>query len=374
MQEQEFKKLLDKYLNNSISDSEMELLEQFKEELLRLNPEPSFNSDIHKKEIGESIWSTVNMGTVKRKFTDLKSWGRYAAAAVIIGFIAASYIYLDDTASVITTNKPENAITLELEDGTIKTIDEKGNVKVLDTQGKIVGHQEGSSLKYSDSKSAKELVFNTLAVPYGRTFELQLSDGTVAHLNAGSSIKYPVHFLPGLNREVHITGEAYLEVAKDTAHPFIVNANQLHIEVWGTRFNVSAYTEDEATEVVLVEGSVSLYTESKGNDTHIYTFLKPGFKGSLDKNNNNISTSEVITDIYTSWINGNLVFRNITFNNILKKMERHYNIVIVNNNIEIKDEEFNANFGDEPIEKVLEELSANYGVEYNFTDTGIVIY
>lgn len=374
MQEQEFKKLLDKYLKGSITDEEKELLENFKRELQRQNTEPYFASDIHKKEIKESLWLNIQTGTSKEKLIKIRSWSAYAAAAVFIGFVAIGYFYLSNTPSNISNTIPENVITLQLQDGTIKVVDETRKVKVLDAQGKVVGQQEGASLKYSDSQTKQELAYNTLKVPYGKTFKLQLSDGTTVHLNAGSSIKYPIQFIKGLKRAVLITGEAYLDVAKDAKHPFIVNTNDLNIQVLGTQFNVSAYPEDETVEVVLVEGSVNLYTESEGYNTDRNIILEPGFKGSFDKNKGNIYTSEVITSIYTSWINGKLVFRNMTFKNILKKLERCYDVTIINNNhTELMNEEFNANFGDEPIEKVLEELKTNYGVKYKFLNNKIII-
>lgn len=373
MQEQEFKKLLDKYLKGSITHKEKELLERFKRELELQNTELPFSSDIHKKQIKEAIWMNVQTGISKERHRKIRRWSASAAAAVFIGLIVTGYFYLNNTTSNISNAIPENVVTLQLEDGTIKVIDDIGKVEILDTQGKVVGQQEGASLKYSDTHIKKDLVYNTLTVPYGKTFELQLSDGTTAHLNAGSSIKYPIQFIKGLNREVSITGEAYLDVAKDAKHPFIVNANDLNIRVLGTQFNVSAYPEDEAAEVVLVEGSVSLYTESEGYNTNKNTLLEPGFKGSLHKNKNDIHTYKVITSIYTSWINGKLVFRNMTFKNILKKLERHYDVIIINNNTELMNEVFNANFGDETIEKVLEELKTNYGVRYKYLNNKIII-
>ena len=151
-------------------------------------------------------------------------------------------------------------------------------------------------------------------------------------------------------------------------NPFVVKANNLKVRVLGTQFNVSAYPEDETTDVVLVEGSVSLYKaiEEYGDNN---TLLEPGFKGSFNKAANSFDTEKVITSIYTSWMKDELVFRNMTFANILKKLERHYDVVIVNNNGTLSQNSFNANFGDEPIENVLEELKLNYGIEYSIDKT-----
>lgn len=364
MQEQEFRKLLDKYLNESISNEELEVLEKFKKELNSGNQEIHFENEAHKNAIKESLWTGINTRTHNSKRRKFPNWKVAAAAAVFIGLITTGSFYVQNITSSTSYVIPENTITLELENGDIKIINEDGKVEVLDTEGKVVGKQDGGSLKYVDSNSKKELAYNTLAVPYGKTFELQLSDGTTVHLNAGSSIKYPVQFIEGLERQVFITGEAYLDVAKDPEHPFIVNANKLNVRVLGTQFNISAYPEDETTEVVLVEGSVSLYTETDRYDTEKNTLLEPGFKGSFNREKNNIITGKVITSIYTSWINGELVFRNMTFENILKKLERHYNVTIVNNNEVLSQKEFNANFGNEPIENILEELKINYAIDY----------
>ncbi|SNZ01664.1 FecR family protein [Flagellimonas pacifica] len=373
MQEQEFKKLLDKYLNGSISDHELEILVKFKEELRLANKESHFTNEDHKNAIKESLWTSINTQTRTSKKKKSLVWKVSAAAAVFIGLLATGYFYLQNTKSNTDFMIPENVITLQLENGEMKIIDEDGQVEIFDDRGNIIGQQEGKSLKYANTIAKKELVYNTLNVPNGKTFQLRLSDGTIAHLNAGSSIKYPVQFIKGTNRQIFVTGETYLDVAKDPEHPFIVNTNGLNVQVLGTQFNVSAYPEDETTEVVLVEGSVSLYTETEGYDANKRVYLEPGFKGSFDKTKNNIDTSKVITGLYTSWINGKLVFRNMTFNNILKKLERHYNVTITNNNSDLTHEEFNANFGNEPIENVLRELKSNYGIEYKILGDKIII-
>jgi len=141
---------------------------------------------------------------------------------------------------------------------------------------------------------------------------------------------------------VFLNGEAYFDIAKDEEHPFIVNAQELNIQVVGTQFNVVAYPENQETDVVLIEGSVGL---SEGNTTeegHVVTYLKPGFKGSFDKEQKTINTSKVNTLLYTSWMDGNIVFRNESFKNIIKRLERQYNATIIINNESLSNETFNA--------------------------------
>lgn len=373
MQEQEFRKLLDKYLDGSISEEEEELLDKFKEGL-KSNNESHFQNGAEKNNIEKSLWSGIN-SAISSSFENKKfaNWKIVASVAVLIGLAATGYFYLQNPGVNTPVTIPENVITLQLEDGSIKIIEENNTAKVTDKTGTIVGLQKGNQLVYKETSDVEKLVYNTLTVPYGKNFELQLSDGTTAHLNAGTSLKYPIKFLKGEDRQIFITGEAYLNVAKDSLHPFIVNTGELSVRVLGTQFNVSAYPEDDVTDIVLVEGSVSLFTKADGYDIDKNTLLKPGIKGSFDRKKNSIISKAVITSIYTSWIDGELVFRNMSFENILKKLERHYDVVIINNNKELSQKYFNANFGSEPIGNVLEELKMNYGIDYVVSGDEIII-
>jgi ferric-dicitrate binding protein FerR (iron transport regulator) len=182
-----------------------------------------------------------------------------------------------------------------------------------------------------------------------------------------------VKFIASQNRQVFLDGEAFFEVAKDKKHPFLVNANNLNIRVLGTHFNVSNYPEDGLIDVVLVEGSVGLYTANEKFDADKNTVLKPGYKGSFDKKDNHIETKAVNTDLYTSWMQGRLMFKNMSFNDITKKLERHYNVIIVNQNKKLANEKFHASFGDEPIEKVLSYFNDVHGISYTIKNNEILI-
>ncbi|WP_308991025.1 FecR family protein [Mariniflexile litorale] len=307
----------------------------------------------------------------KQKVRKLKLLNVLKYASVAIIFLGMGYLYQSRYFSNKTVLTPSNEnITLQLENGSIKIIKEDGASEIIDSKGNIIGTQNGTQIIYSDKLKKEILVYNTLTVPYGKRFEILLSDGTHVHLNAGTSLKYPVKFIEGQNRQVYLKGEAFFSVAKDKEHSFIVNSGTLNIQVLGTQFNVSSYPEDSETDVVLVEGSVNLYSKINTNNNVV---LKPGFKGSYSKQDISISTNPVITSIYTSWIDGGLVFRNMTFNNILKKMERHYNVDIVANNIELANEKFNASFRNEPIEKILEYFKITYNINYTINDNKILI-
>ncbi|GLB50299.1 FecR family protein [Neptunitalea lumnitzerae] len=376
MTKKEFIELLDKFEKGECSEEEQKVLFKYCESIQISGLEYAW--DLTEREearirLFARIQSTINETPViaTKKVSVKKIW--YAAAAVLL-LIASGSLYWRST---LGNEIPANAITLELEDGSIQIIEENGTNSIVSSQGVVLGTQTGNSITYTDtygSVKSEAVAYNTLRIPYGKIFNLQLSDGTKVHLNAGSSLRYPVQFSGLKNREVTVKGEAYLEVTKDSLHPFIVNANNLNVRVLGTSFNVSAYPEDEISEVVLVEGLVGLYTDAQSFDKDQSEILHPGFKASFTKADQSFEQSEVLTSVYTSWMHGEMVFRNMSFSNILKKLERKYDVQITNTNEGISKVKFNASFGkNASLEEILSELKTMYDIQYTMKDNLITI-
>ena len=298
-------------------------------------------------------------------------------AAIVVFILGLGYVFKDrllDLNSDKVIIPKEEDITLQLEDGNIKVIKEDGISEISDSEGNVVGTQQGSKMVYDSGAPIEELVYNTLKVPHGKRFDLVLSDGTHIFLNAGTSLRYPIKFIEGEQRKVFLEGEAYFDVVKNEVHPFVVNAQALDVKVLGTKFNVATYEEDAKSEVVLVEGSVAMNAENTPLESE-GTILKPGFKGSFDKSQKSITTQKVNISLYTSWISGNVIFRNASFENIAKKLERLYNVTIINNNEQLANESFNANIevDNETIEEVLNYFNKVYQIEYTIVNNKIVI-
>jgi len=264
-----------------------------------------------------------------------------------------------------------NDIVLTSDDS--KVILEKDDNKTDDKKiiSKINLIQKSDQLIYDNNIDIKELVYHSLKVPYGKRFNVVFSDGSKAYLNSGSFIRYPVKFIEDKKREVFLEGEAFFDVTENKNELFIVNSNGINVEVYGTKFNVRNYSEDFNSDIVLVEGSVGI----NNSEVSELTMLKPGFKGSVDKENFRVETSKVNTKIYTSWIDGEVIFRNETFSQILKKLERLYNVTIINNKNESLDEVFNAaiDVENENIEQVLEYFNKIYNIEYQIFNNKIII-
>lgn len=318
-------------------------------------------------------WDLVRKKMVPVKKPTIPLWKsvlRYAA--IFIGVSTAVYFFQmkDETADVKQIS--ETAIKLKIGNDAIKVIDEGENQQIISASGKVIGVQNGNKIQYNSDTDIDELIYNELEIPYGKIFNVELSDGTLVHLNSGTKIRYPVKFLKGQKREVHIDGEAYFKVARDKDHPFIVNADEMAVEVLGTEFNISSYQEDSEIRTVLVEGSISLSNSLVPDDNVV---LKPGYKGSWDKTDHALKIEEVDINNYTGWVEGELIFSNSTFENMSRKLERKYNVVIQNNNLLLANKMFTAHFNVdiESIEDVLRSINEIHPFSYRITDGKIEI-
>lgn len=374
-------RLIVKFITNQASQEEIELLTQWLEdaenqkvfkEFIKTNyaidyTTNVFDTDEAKKQLSQKIKQEKNIFYKRR----IQSYFKYAAILVIV--LGLTYFYQKDAFiqkdNVLTPK--EELITLQMADGSVQTINASNSKNITDKLGKVIGKQDKNKIRYSDEFSSEKLAYNTLNIPYGKRFELELSDGTIVHMNSGTSLKYPVRFLKNQNRQVFLTGEAFFEVAKDKAHPFTVNTLELNIEVLGTKFNVNSYDDENTSDVVLVEGKVQLYKDKKTANNIVQ--LTPGLKGSNTKNQQNITTEIVNTSSYTAWVRGELIFKNIPFDAIIKKLERHYNVTFINKNKTLGKEIFNASFKNESIEEVLTYFSDSYAIDYTIKDNKIMI-
>ncbi len=297
-------------------------------------------------------------------------------AAILVLLVGIGYFFAKQESNSDLPVVDRNAITLEIGNGNIQIITEDGERTIVDKKGNPVGVQKGNVLNYSNvsnGPNSLKPVFNELTIPYGKTFKLVLSDGTSIHLNAGSSIKYPVKFVEGAQREVFIKGEAFFDVVKNVDQPFVVNANELNVRVLGTKFNVSSYPEDQNINTVLVEGSVALHDEGDAYNALTAFLLEPGHKGEWNPDTKETTVEKVDTNEYTGWVEGKLIFRNAPFKIIRKRLERHYNISIVNNNKILEERTYNAVFDIESIEQVLRTLNEIYSIEYTIDKNEVII-
>lgn len=299
-------------------------------------------------------------------------------AAIFIGIFGCFLAYRSFTSeAVIVEPIDPNSITLELGNGNTQVLTKEGTLKIVNGAGKVLGEKVDGLVDYSQSKSENKndtpLEYNTLRIPHGKTFKVVLSDGTLVHLNAGSSLKYPVQFQKDKNREVLLIGEGFFEVTKNKSSPFIVTSGGVDVRVLGTKFNVTSYPEDKHQNTVLVEGSVRIYETGSLYDTENSTLLSPGYKAEWNSEAKKIQLEKVPTELYTGWINGKLMMKEMVFSNIVKRLQRHYNVTITSEYQELNNRVFTATFEKESIKEVLETFKLETPFDYEIKGDHILI-
>jgi transmembrane sensor len=385
MEQRKIDSILVKFIENRISEKEADFLLKWMEdpdnklyfdEFVEINYLINSKNSFDHRDSLRKTKEIIN----EKEITDIKWWKKHSKllkyASIIVLFAGMTYYFVQQSTSNIKSSEmhlKNEEITLEMGNGTKVIIPDSAQQKIQNSNGKLLILQQGNKLNYQNGSKDGTLAYNKLTIPYGKTFQVQLSDGTLIHLNAGTTFRYPEKFIKGNNRMVFVDGEAYFEVAKDKKHPFIVNANGINIRVTGTKFNVSNYKEDEKKNVVLVEGAVSVYNKEETYNKNSSFSLTPGHKAEWGMGKKSISIEDADTSIYTAWMDGKLIFRDLPFNNIMLKLERHYNVKIINNNKLLGNKRFDATFDVETIEQVLNTINKNFDIKYTIENNQIII-
>lgn len=160
----------------------------------------------------------------------------------------------------------------------------------------------------------------SLDVPRGGEFKIMLEDSTEVWLNSESTLHYPEKFAED-ERRVCVTGEAYFEVSKDAARPFIVESGGQVIKVYGTKFNVRGYSDEDAILTTLQTGKISV---SKTDNLKAELYLYPGLQSRFDNASETVSIKPVNTDVVTSWRQGKFVFEDTPLSTIMRDLSRWY--------------------------------------------------
>jgi len=284
-----------------------------KEEILA----KSFEYDHYQTEM---VWDRIDKKLFGKNI--YLQWAKYAAAIIIPLILGLGIFLLSDT------DQPEYAqetilpvvkkATLFLSDGSTQALDENTITTILEGDGQVVGVDSSNTLAYVGVKT-KELIYNTLKVPYGGEYNLKLSDGTKVWLNSGSELRYPIDFV-GDKREIFLKGEGYFDVAHNSEKPFLVHTDHSVVQVYGTRFNVMSYANDNNEQVTLVEGKVGFSINGK------QTLLEPGQQAELNLKNDEVSVKAVDTSYYTGWVDGTMKFKNLSIRELSKRIARWYDV------------------------------------------------
>jgi len=202
-----------------------------------------------------------------------------------------------------------------------------------------------------------------LKAPIGGQLQVELPDGSQAWLNSDSKITYPAIFSDN-KREVEITGEVYFKVRKDKTQ-FVVKTPGPSIVVHGTEFNIHAYQNEKLISVALVEGKISLEKDSPGKDNKPMV-MTPGEIAFFDKDQGTMEKKKGDVYLYTSWKEGKYVFRGTPLSDIVKVLERKYDVEFEIMDSEVGNFKYEATFSNEPITQILELLSFSSPFHYEY--------
>ena len=213
-----------------------------------------------------------------------------------------------------------NKASLTLADGRTIILANEANGRLALQNGSGIDKVKDGQIAYKrvDRPTGKNAGDNILTIPAGGQYQVILPDGTKVWLNAATTLRFPSAF-SGRERVVNLDGEAYFEVAKNKAMPFMVNVNHTQVRVLGTHFNIMGYKNEPDTHTTLLEGSVKIINGSSSKN------IVPGQQAIV---NNQIKVISVDTSQAVGWKNGNFTFSHENIRVVMNKIARWYNVDI----------------------------------------------
>jgi ferric-dicitrate binding protein FerR (iron transport regulator) len=264
-----------------------------------------------------------------------------------------------------------NKAILTLADGSKVLLDDAKVGRIAEQGGVNISKTEDGKLVYVISPAAHDqnaftLLYNKIETPRGGQYQIDLPDGSRVWLNAASVLKFPAVFR-GDERLVELTGEAFFEVSPNKLMPFKIQTQSQTVEVLGTRFNINSYSNELDVKTTLVEGSVKI----SGTSTNQVTYLKPG-QQAINSNHGPMRLITVNTDQMTAWKSGRFVFNDMELENIMRQLERWYDVEV--DYSKIPKISYNAHISmGLKLSKVLETLEITGGIKFKIDGRKIKI-
>jgi ferric-dicitrate binding protein FerR (iron transport regulator) len=344
--------LVERYINNIISSSELEELSDFieqsgNEELFSqvmtnlLDQAPQGDGDLTPY---EDLADKALRMSKPANHMPIRTYniGRWTAAAACILLVVLAGVYFrhnklpmqphlvkqtNSSKELIVPGK--NGAILTLADGSSVLLDSLGNGKVASQNGADLVISQGKLAYSTTGSTSGEIAYNTLSTPKGRQFHIKLPDGTDVWLNAASSIHYPTIFT-GKDRTVELTGEAYFEVAGNPGMPFIIKVDQqAGIKVLGTHFNINAYRNEPVMKTTLLEGAIQFHTGIDMQPQEQIVKLRPGQQSQLETSTHKLAVeNDVETEKAVAWKNGIFNFNDASLQEVMNQLERWYDIEV----------------------------------------------
>ncbi|SHM77875.1 FecR family protein [Mucilaginibacter sp. OK098] len=378
MENNELKALLERYRNGSSTPEDKAFLESWY--LTHNQSAPYVMPDDDRNEDVDRIWAMIQKNQSSKKKNNL-SYSLAIAASILI-FVAIGGYFLVRSKSKVPTNiivkneiaPGKNDATLTLGNGKKISLTNTVNGVIMQQSGIKVIKSKNGQLIYKvlnavefTADNKKNINWNTITTPMGGQWQIILPDNSKVWLNSASSLKYPEHF-EGNTRNVELKGEAYFEVFHNEKMPFHVKCDRQDVEVLGTHFNISAYSDDANIKTTLLEGSVKVSQPDK----NITKLLKPGQEAVLS--DIGINVTNVDADDAIAWKDGIFLFNDDHLDEIMKKISRWYNVDVEFKDEVLKKEMFSGTVSRfAQVSQVLRKLEALGGVSFRMEPHKIIV-
>jgi len=369
-------KIIIKYLTSKISAEELKSLENW---ILDSENKKEFEKIIKTNQELNDTYLTIDTDNafdiVSKKLDSISNTAKYNRHKKILQYAASIVLCIAISISsylIFKTNNTiaQNEIILRLGDENIAIINDSLKKKIFTNEGDLIAILKEDTL-FFEARIQEKHSFNSvsqLIVPNGKKLKTKLPDGTLININSGSMIKFPSLFD---GRKIILNGEAFFDVSKNKEFPFIVSTKQMDIKVLGTRFNVSSYPNNEMSFVSLEEGSLAVKRPSINSYEMQNIIIEPGEQVSVEGEVFNVKKTNIEKDI--AWNFGELYFENDRFEDIIKKLERHYNIRIQNKSKKLNNTRYTGTFTTETIIEVLDTFNELSEFEYQILGQKIVM-
>lgn len=370
MNNSKLKKIIDRYLSGKGTDEEKNFLENYLDSFQNFYAKWKDFELGAKSEVSNRIWNNLSNQIERQSFKSKfaiyslsKTVLKYAA--IILFFAGLIFIwnkYKEPELKFanqrkISKDELKSNLALLTSNGNQFLLNPDSAQIITDSEfGKIAEFTPGGTLIFHKTENNSKLTY-TLLVPPAKQLKLVLQDETAVHLNSDSKFSFDMN---SDFRKASLIGEAFFKVSKNTQVPFSVNLKNIVTKVYGTEFNISAYSDDPTTQIYLLEGSIGVRCQKRKEEK-----LDKYTLATINNKNTEFTKSYQKPDEFLSWRSGLLIFNNDQLESIIRKLQRKYNYKIIVKNRSLLKERFTGRFDVESIDEILNIFNHFVKIKYS---------
>lgn len=229
----------------------------------------------------------------------------------------------------------------------------------------------GASWFFLAHRSRQPVTYVTVTAPFNEIKQIVLPDSSKVWLKSGTTLQYSSQY-GNQNRLLELLeGEAFFEVQKDHARPFIVKAGKLETKVLGTSFNIQAYCNRPSIQVWVQHGRVQV-----SDSLQVLTELSKGKRLQWNVNDGQFRIDSLNWKQALAWQQGILLLESATFSELADELQEIYGVALVTNNPDIRSQHYDAKFFIQKtsINDIMTTLAEVHGIRYKINGKTITLY